>query len=186
MKQPRLIVTPYAHDGVLLHAYRDVFSLVGDNDWVCFMDGDAAFLENSDFGHMLKEYIDRYPNTGMFTCYASRCHYQPQMRQGVDMNSDSIKYIAQKTIEVRKQLHPKVKLMNRRVAGHLLMLQKKTWNKILPSLERKIKSKGKRILGFDTQLSKSLLEHGYDIQVMRGILVFHYLRFLNGKNEKIK
>lgn len=186
MNQPRLIVTPYSFNRKLLEAYEAIFNLVNDEDWVCFMDGDVAFLEMADFGHVLQDYIKNYPDTGMFTCYASRCHYQPQMRQGVDMDQDSIKYFAKASLEARKQLHPKVKLMNRRVAGHLLMLQKKVWLKILPNLKSKIIAKNKRIKGFDTQLSYSILEAGFDIRVMRGILLFHYLRFLTGENSKIQ
>lgn len=182
--QPRLITTPYSHNGKLMDAYTDIFGMVGDNDWVCFMDGDVAFLEMSDFGHLLGDYIEKYPETGLFTCYASRCHYEPQTRKGVDREQDSIKYYAQQSVQVRQQLHPQVKLMNRRVAGHLLMMQKKVWLEIYPVLEHR--AARKQILGFDTQLSYSVLDHGYDIRVMRGILVFHYLRFLTGKNPIIK
>lgn len=179
----RLITKPYSLSGKLFDAYDDTFSMVDDNDWVCFMDGDTAFLEMSDFGHRLQDYIDLYPETGMFTCYATRCHYSMQTRMGVNSGVDSIKYYAEKSIQVSK-LHPNVKQMNRRVAGHLLMLKKSVWVDIRDVLIHK--SKGKKILGFDTKLSYSLLEKGYDIKVMRGILVFHYLRFLTGKNTKIK
>lgn len=179
----RLITTPYSFNGRLLEAYDSIFSMVSDNDWVCFMDGDTAFLEMSDFGHKLQDYINLYPDTGMFTCYATRCHYERQRRRNVDMDQDSIKYYAKKSIEV-KQLHPQVKSMNRRVAGHLLMLKKSTWETVKPVLMEK--AKNKKILGFDTQLSYSLIEKGYDIKVMRGILLFHYMRFLTGKNNFIK
>lgn len=183
MNKLRLITTPYSFNGKLFEAYDDIFSMVNEQDWVCFLDGDTAFLEMANFGHLLQDYIDLYPTTGMFTCYATRCHYEAQTRKGVDPKQDSIKYFAKKVLEV-KQLHPKTKPMNRRVAGHLLMLKKETWTTIRPTLIKE--AKDKKILGFDTKLSNSLLKHGYDIKVMRGILIFHYLRFLTGKNNLIK
>lgn len=181
--QPRLITTPYSFDGKLFEAYDDIFSLVENDDWVCFMDGDTAFLEMSDFGHVLNDYIEEYPETGMFTCYATRCHYARQTRKGVDMKSDSIDYFAKQTLEVRK-LHPQVKNMNMRIAGHLIMMKKSTWQNVKKVLKGRCAKK--RILGFDTQLTKVLLENGYDVKLMRGILLFHYLRKLKGKNDKIK
>jgi hypothetical protein len=130
MNKLRLITTPYSFNGKLFEAYDDIFSMVNDDDWACFLDGDTAFLEMANFGHLLQEYIDLYPTTGMFTCYATRCHYEEQRRKNVDPKQDSIKYFAKKVLEV-KELHPKTKPMNRRVAGHLLMLKKATWAKEL-------------------------------------------------------
>lgn len=182
--QPRLITIPYSFNGKLFEAYDGIFDLVQQGDWVCFMDGDVAFLEMADFGHVLNEYIEKYPETGMFTCYATRCHYQNQMRKTVANDVDSIKYYALQTVEVRHELHLKVKNVERKIAGHLIMMKKETWQSVRRVL--KAKTRGKKILGFDTQLSYALLENGYDIKLMRGVLVFHYLRFLTGKNRKIK
>jgi hypothetical protein len=84
--------TPYAHDKKFLDAIDRYFDLVTDpNDWVVIMDGDTAFLR-SDFGDVIKRYIDEYPMTGLFTCYASRCHYSCQVPEGSDMGNDSILY----------------------------------------------------------------------------------------------
>lgn len=184
MNQLKQIVVPYSFDGILLNAYKYHFSTVEENDWICFMDGDVAFLEMSDFGHVLQEYINAYPETGMFTCYASRCHYSMQKRKGVLDNKDSITYYAEAVIKNRLQLHLKVKPIERRIAGHLIMMKKSTWTTILPTLQAK--AKNKKILGFDTKLSYSIMQHGFDIKLMRGVLVFHYLRFLTGKNKFIK
>lgn len=186
MSKLRLITTPYSFEGKLFKAYDEIFQLVNDSDWVCFMDGDIAFLEMSDFGHVMQEYIDKYPETGMFTCYATRCHYVNQTRRGVNQESDSIDYYAQMTIKTRKELHLSCKNIDRRIAGHLIMMQKSTWNMICEELNHKCVSKNKHILGFDTQLSNTILESGMDIKLMRGVLVFHYLRKLTGKNKKIK
>lgn len=180
----RLVVNPYAQSGKLIDAYDDVMSMVEPTDWVCFMDGDAAFLEMADFGHVLQAYIDRYPETGIFTCYASRCHYSPQRRKGVDMASNDITYIAKEAVRARQDLHLQVKNMNRRIAGHLVMIQKRKYDQARELLGAL--AANKKVLGFDTKLSQAILRYGYDIRVMRGILIFHYLRHLTGQNNKIK
>lgn len=181
----RLTVTPYSFDKSLFNAFSDVFTLVGNTDWVCFIDCDVAFLEMSDFGHLIQGYIDRYPETGMFTCYASRCHYGCQ-RTDFDMESDSIKDVAQKSIDVKEKGLWEYVNIERKIAGHLIVIQKKTWRAIFPELRKMVLKKDKKILGFDTQLSNAILKKGYDIKLMEGIFVFHYLRMLNGKNDKIK
>ncbi len=45
-------------------------NLVRDpNDWVCMRDGDTMFML-PNWGHQIKHYIEKYPDTGLFTCYA--------------------------------------------------------------------------------------------------------------------
>lgn len=183
MKQPVLICAPYDFQGILMNAYQNVFDRVEDKDWVCFMDGDIAFLEMADFGHLLSKYIKAHPDTGIFTCKASRCHYKVQRDPDTNDESDSIKYIAQKTIEVREAYGLEVDEIEIPIAGHLIMMKKEVWNDILPNLKQRPR---KSILGFDTQLTKAVLSKGYKIRLMKGVLVFHYLRFLNGKNDKIQ
>ena len=184
MNKLKLITVPYSFNQRLFEAYDDIFKLLKPDEWVCFLDGDTAFLEMADFGHVLQEYIDKYPDTGMFTCYATRCHYGIQKFHTVDESSDSIKYLAQKTLDLRKVNHLKVKEVERRIAGHLIMMKKATWNVIKKEVEKK--SKSKRILGFDTKLSNALLKYKYKIRVMEGVLLFHYLRMLTGENDKIR
>jgi hypothetical protein len=184
MSTLRLITTPYSFNKSLFEAYSDIFSLVNDDDWVCFIDGDVAFLEMSDFGHIIQGYIDRYPETGLFTCYASRCHYECQ-KTDFDMSTDSIKEVAKKTVAMRSKLW-EYSTIERRIAGHLIVMQKSTWNKIFPILEINVLKKRKKILGFDTLLSNAVCYHGFDIKLMKGLFVFHYLRMLNGTNDKIE
>lgn len=180
----RLVVNPYAFNGRLMDAYDDVMGMVDPTDWVCFMDGDTAFIEMADFGHVLQEYIDRYPQAGILTCYANRCHYAPQRRKGVDMKIRDINYVAQAVVRTRQDLHGQVKKMNRRIAGHLVLIQRSKYDHVRPVLGKI--AAGKKILGFDTKLAYSFLHYKYDILVMRGVLIFHYLRQLTGQNNKIK
>jgi len=65
--------------------------LPSGDDWACILDGDTLFLR-SDFGNCILEYVNHYPETGMFTSYASRCHYQFQVPQIGDMENASIAF----------------------------------------------------------------------------------------------
>lgn len=58
----------------LLDAIADFIELLNPDDWVVIMDGDTIFLQ-PDFGHPIQRHIDLYPEAGLFTCRASRCHY---------------------------------------------------------------------------------------------------------------
>ena len=64
--------TPYSFEMKLFEAYDLYMSLVVNNeDWVVLMDGDTLFFQ-SNFGHLIKDYIDQYPDTGMFVCFTNR------------------------------------------------------------------------------------------------------------------
>lgn len=172
--------TPYSFNKKLFEAYDDYMHLVTElNDWVCFTDGDTAFLL-PNFGHQVKTYIDLHPDTGLFTCYASRCHYNVQTRRGTDPENPDLLYHRRQAETIYKELNGTVKEIDRRVAGHLLVIQKKTWMLIRDEVARKVKQQHKEILGVDTKISNAILAAGLKIRLMRGIYILHYLRLGEG------
>lgn len=176
--------TPYSFNKKLFEAFDACMNLVSNpNDWVCFTDGDTAFLL-SDFGHQVKSYTERYPDTGLFTCYASRCHYQEQVRRGTDMVNRDILYHRQQAETIRRELDGQIKEMDRRIAGHLMVIQKKTWTLIRTEVARKVAEQQKQILGVDTKISNAVLSAGLKIRLMRGLYIFHYLRLKEGFDFK--
>jgi GT2 family glycosyltransferase len=172
--------TPYSFNKKLFEAYDACMNLIANpDDWVCFTDGDTAFLL-PNFGHQVKTYTERYPDTGLFTCYASRCHYQEQIRRGTDTENRDILYHRNQAEAVYLQLNGTVKEMDRRIAGHLMVIQKKTWTLIRPEVARKVAEQQKQILGVDTKISNAILASGLKIRLMRGIYILHYLRLKEG------
>jgi len=173
--------TPYSLEKNLFEAFDKYMRLVPDeNDWVCFLDGDTAFLR-PDWGRVIHEYTERYPKTGLFTCLASRCHYQCQRVEGADMENDSILYHR----EIADRLATgeyKVTEVKRRVAGHLLLIKKSTWTRIRSAVQTLTRSK--KVLGVDTKISNAVLASGFKIYVMNDIYLFHYLRMKEGINNK--
>jgi hypothetical protein len=72
--------------------------------------------------------------------------------------------------------------VTRRVAGHLLLLRKATWNRIRMGV--KSRTADKKILGIDTRISYQVLNAGLKIRLMKGIYILHYLRMKEGMNYK--
>lgn len=172
--------TPYAMNKRLFQSWDAYMNLVvNPKDWVCMMDGDTMFLL-PDFGHQIQTYIDRYPDTGIFTCYASRCHYQPMIRMGTDTENTDLLYHRQQAEIIYNELHGKVKELDHRVAGHLMVIQKGTWLRIRETVKRD--ASGKSILGVDTKISNAVMKAGLKIRLMRGVYLLHYLRLKEGYN----
>ncbi len=170
--------TPYGHDKKFVYAIDRCFSLISNsNDWAVIMDGDTLFLR-SDFGDVIQRYTDNFPDTGMFTCYASRCHYSCQVPRGVDMENDSIIYHKTMADNQSSLCHGMVTEINRKIAGHLMVIRKSTWLRIRSQVIEKASSKF--ILGVDTKISNAILERGLKIRLMQELYILHYLRFKEG------
>lgn len=173
--------TPYSFDKKLFEAIDSCMELIRNSeDWVCLLDGDTAFLL-PDFGHQIQSYIDAFPETGLFTCYASRCHYNCQLYEFSDSNNTDILYHRTKAEEVYCRHNGRVKEINRRIAGHLMVIKKKTW--LLIREEVKQSSGDKLILGVDTKISNAILRANLKIHLMKGMYIFHYLRLSEGINN---
>jgi hypothetical protein len=174
--------TPYSFEKKLFEAYDTYINLLsGENDWACFIDGDACFFENN-FGHQVKNYIEKYPDTGIFTSYASRCGYKFMVPEDIDQNNDSIKYHRSKSQEIYEKLNGQVKEINDNISGHLICIKKSTWLIIRDELFTVCA--GANLLGVDTQISNIILGHGLKIRLMRGVYLFHYYRLAEGKSYK--
>ncbi len=173
--------TPYSLQRKLLDAYDHYLNLVNDDDWVCFTDGDTAFL-CSDFGHKIDQYITKYPDTGLFTSYASRCFYPYQVPGAVNQQNDSIRYHKQIANTHNQVQHLNVNEINLRIAGHLMAIKKSTWLKIRDQVYEK--AKYETIEGVDTAISNAILSNGMKIRLMKSIYIFHYFRLIEGVPNK--
>lgn len=157
-------------------------SLVKDpEDWVCMMDGDISFF-NADFGHHMQQYIDKYPDTGIFTCYASRSGTPWMMPEKNIFNSTDILEHKRKADHHLKKCRLDFIEINNRVTGHLMLIKKETWTKIRNEVRHK--SEDLSILSVDSKISRAVLAIGLKIRLMKGLYVFHYYRHLEGAGNK--
>ncbi|MFA5817331.1 MAG: hypothetical protein WC865_17140 [Bacteroidales bacterium] len=169
--------TPYSFNFKLLDAITGCMKLLQPDDWAVIMDGDTMFLQ-PDFGYQIQHYIDLHPEAGLFTCYASRCHYSIQVPAGVDMNKDSIRYHKLIASLLQAPHTGETSEINRRIAGHLMVIKKSTWDKILPEI--RLTASEKRILGVDTKICNAILKSGMKILLMKDIYILHYCRLAEG------
>jgi hypothetical protein len=175
--------TPYGFNKKLFDAYDSYMNLVSDpNDWICTTDGDVLFLI-SDFGHQMQTYIDKYPDAGLFTCYASRTS-RPELKfPGADMENPSLLYHRIKAEIILAANHGKVtELGDLNALGYLMLFKKSTW--LLIRDQVKEWTLDKNILGVDTRISKAIRKAGFKSYLMKGMYVLHYYRMKDGVNEK--
>lgn len=175
--------TPYSFTKKLYDAWDDYMNMVGNpDDWVCMMDGDTLFLI-SDFGNQMQDYIDKYPDAGLFTCYASRTS-RPFLRwPGADMTNPSLIYHRTKAEMIKIAHHGKVvDLKNNDALGYLMLIKKSTW--LLVREQVRQWTADKNILGVDTRISRAIRQTGMKIYLMNGMYLLHYYRMKDGEKDK--
>jgi glycosyltransferase involved in cell wall biosynthesis len=165
----------------LFEGYDSCIALLKPDDWACFLDGDILFFENN-FGHQIREYIEKYPDTGLFTCYNSRSAYSFMVPPGTDQESDSIRYHRKVSADLYSKYHLQVIDINDHISGALICMKKRIWDIIRPELIRV--TDGANLLGVDTQISNLVRGHGFKIRLMRGIYLLHYYRLQEGRHNK--
>ncbi len=169
-------ITPYREDKNLGLAYNEAMAQIPEGDWACITDWDVLFLLPSTIAH-LNEYTRRYPDTGIFTCYASRSHIINTGLQMFDTGistNDSIAHHIQIAFKQQEKLY-QVTDINRFISGFLMMVSKDTWNK------HKFVDNMK-CLDVDNIYSNKILQAGLPIRRMDGIYVWHSYRL--GKDIK--
>ncbi len=173
-----MVLSPYSFEGRLFNAYDQYMSLIKNpDDWAVFTDGDTLFF-HSDFGHLIREYIDSYPDTGMFTCYTNRIGTGSQLYDNKLMEIDSIKYNFLIADHLRRERKGKITQINSPVSGFFMVIKRKTWAEIKNEL--KLVMKNKRLLGVDYAISNILMQKGFVIRRMDAVLMLHYYRFVEG------
>ncbi len=170
-------ITPYDLNKNLGKAYNEAFSLIGDEDWVCLTDYDVLFL-TPDAPAIVTEYVKRYPETALFTCYTNRVHPSSteQLLGEVIQDNSDVRVHIEKAERVKNNLYT-VTQIHKNVSGMLMVMSKRQW-KQTPFVE------DLKCLGVDTELSKKLRERGQPVMRMNGLYVFHTYRIMNGIRDK--
>lgn len=166
------VVTPYDPTPAknLGRAYNKAFENVGEDDWVCLMDWDAMFLCPTAIKE-LYGYVEKYPDTGLFTCWTNRIHKGATQQLHGEIYYDQRDILAHiHTAEyLRDKYRGEVTQLRKHISGFLMMISKETWNKIKFSEDKKC-------LGVDNDYSDRILDAGKVILRMDGLYVFHLYR----------
>jgi len=150
-------------------SYNDVFKNIDEEDWVCLMDWDTMLLTHDAIKRMY-EYIVKYPDTGIFTCWVNRLH--PGAKQQVDLTmfeEVNIKEHIKRAKQFIDTCGTNVTELHKHISGFIMLISKKTWNEI------KFNEDGK-CLGVDNEYSDRILQSGRKILRMDAIYCLHLYR----------
>ena len=170
------------HEKGLKHAIDECIMLLpNDDDWAILQDRDVFWVQ-PDFKQHLKKFIEQYPNTGIFTTYATRCSYQYQVPKGIPQSFD-VRDLYLFCSQLERINNGKVKQIKDNISGHVMVIKKGTWLEMREDIMKAETKKKHHILGVDTLISKWLLKHNRDILLMRSICVYHYFRSHTSKYD---
>jgi len=174
--------TPYDLGGHLFEGYDQCMKLLKNpSDWACFRDADVLIFQ-SNFGHIIEDYIRRYPDTGVFTCFANRIGHQGQLLNAKLAVVDSVKYHYKIAMETQKKNEGIATELKTPISGMLMVIQKQTWQQI--RLQVMETCKGKHLLAVDNKISSAILKSGKKILRMDGLYLLHYYRMVEGKQKR--
>jgi GT2 family glycosyltransferase len=163
-------IIPWNSDKNIGKSYNETMSLVRDNDWVCFLDGDAVHT-TSFFGRQIEEVINNNPDFSLFTCYTNRVNNHWQIPPGVDKKTNDQKYHREFGKKLWYQNGTKVidttnlQLMS----GVMILISKNTWQRVGGFKEEKM-------LSIDNDIHGKIKNAGMKLGLMTGIYVQHWYR----------
>lgn len=164
---------PYSVEKNFGAACNREFERCPDGDWICILDHDAMLL-TPDAVAILTGYAEHYPDA-MMVCFSNRSgSHDQQPPYGVSTN-DSMKHWIRLAEHQRARAY-KATPVSYAISGFLMLISKKMW------LEVGGFNEGKRILGVDRDFAARVIEKGYQVLRMDGMLCFHAYRL--NKNVK--
>jgi len=150
--------------------YNNFMEMVDDDDWVCFLDHDAAFTTR-DWYPQLESVIETNPDYGLFTCLTNRIFMSYQKIKGIDENNHDIAYHRPIGLELQEkyntEIHPledKTKLLS----GVIILISKKAWKQAGGFADG--------FLGVDNKIHLDCINNGIRVGLMKGVYVYHWYR----------
>jgi len=162
---------PWDSDKNLGQYYNDFMSKLNDDEFACFIDGDACFTTQY-FGKQLEDIVEKYPECGLFTAVASRmgCIWQ---RAG-DPNTDDInihRRIGKQLFDSKYDEIVDVSDVHYLsvLSGVLILLKKEIWKKLGGFPEE-------GILGIDNSIHWKAQGMKEKVYLMNGVYLYHWYR----------
>jgi len=167
--------TPYSLDKRLDEYYNAEMALLpNDDDWCCFLDGDAMFL-TPDFGHQIQEIVTENTEYDLFTCMTNRVGTKYQCVEDMWQTND-----IEKHREVAEYYNGNDLILDittyAPLSGVMILLNKKAWRE----------SGGfthKGMLGVDNSIHYNVRNAGMKVGLMLGVYVYHWYRGGDAKNK---
>lgn len=164
---------PYSIERNLGKEYNKYMNLLpNDDDWMVITDGDILLF--NDWGHHIAEVIKKLPNAGIITCQTNRIR---QKKQLYDESSPDILVHQLIAKTLNEKYRGQFRKINTHISGFFMAIQKKTWKEV-----GKFSEEDGKLLTVDNAFSRKIMRAKKDIYLMKGMYVFHYYRFAEGKN----
>ena len=159
-------------------SYNETMNLVGTNDWICFLDGDAVHT-TSFFGIRIEETVAKNPQYSLFTCYTNRIGCQYQIAPNVDKNTNDQEYHRNFGENMWNKFNTEVMDVTKQspMSGVLLLVKKSSWESVGGFKEEKM-------LSVDNDIHIKFTKHGFKSGLMKGIYVQHWYRGGDINNKK--
>ena len=162
-------IIAYAKDGNLGNAYNEAITMVGESDWVCFLDHDAMFTTTDWYGQ-LYDIVNDNPTYGMFACMTNRIGMKYQIYKEVDQNNHDIRYHRQFGKQVQSQFRTEVLDITGSppLSGVVMLISKQTWTTVNGYKDG--------FLGLDNDIHFRCRDANIKVGLMAGVYVYHWYR----------
>ena len=166
---------PYSFDKDYGQACNEYCELVpNDDDWIIIRDTDILSLTPSHM-HKIREVINKYPDTGLFTCLTNRVKQKKQVADMSLFDNSDMKVHRRLALDlVNKPIDAPV--IPYVISGYCMIFKKSTW--------KTVKGFKHGILGVDNNFSWRMRQHGFNVRLIKNVYYFHYYRMLEGINDK--
>jgi GT2 family glycosyltransferase len=171
---------PWNNEKNIGRAYNETMRVVGENDWVCFIDGDSMFLDPF-FGKKIQEVVDSNPEYGLFTCMTNRVGCKYQLSDFITWEQDDIRYHRRNAEFHWDKFGTSIQDIsnvkrNKVLSGVMILISKKTWLKVGGFKENSM-------LGIDSDIHWRCMDNNINVGLMKGIYTYHWYRGGN-RNDK--
>ncbi len=151
--------------------YNEYMSIIGKDDWACFIDHDAMFT-TPDWYRQLYGIIADNPQYSCFTAVTNRIGNKHQCFVSVDKNNHDILYhrgIGKKAQQAYRTSVKDMAEVPQLMSGVVILVKKSAWEQVCG-----FKQEG--FLGVDNYFHKALNDSGLKTGLMKGVYVYHFYR----------
>lgn len=176
-------IIPYSTEKNLGKAYNEAMAIVGDNDHVCFRDGDTCWL-TPDYGIHLAEYVRLYPNA-ILTCWTNRINEKAEQQALGNRNCSDMKDIITLSESFKQNLY-QVTALHGFVSGFCMVVPKSVWNNHKFAEKQVYEDRGPyNLLGVDNDFTNRVRAARVPVLRMDGIYIWHTYRLLDNSKQHL-
>jgi len=149
--------------------YNNFMEIVGEEDWVLFLDYDATFTTKYWY-NQLEDIIKKNTDYGLFSSFMNRVGQPFQIPNGIDRNNHDMRYHRNVGKELQNINYDNVIQFpnNTPLSGVVILISKKTWKDIGGFKEG--------FLGVDNTLHRDCINNNIKVGLMSGFYVYHWYR----------